>query len=251
MAEFRPSELMVVCASRGFKDNTCALIGIGLPYVAGVLAKMTHAPNLTIITELGVVAPHPVDNAVGIADPRSWYQAKKFGGFLDTMGMILHRGRCHAGLLGALCIDAYANINSTTVLVNGKPRHMTGSGGANDIASRAQQVMVITRHEKRKLEETSYFVTSPGFLQGGNSRKEAGLVGEGVTMVITDKAVLEPHPETKRLRLKSIHPGISREEILSETGFKVEVEGVPLTEPPTPEQIRLIREVIDPGRLYT
>ena len=251
MSDFRLSEMMVVCASREFKDNTCALIGIGLPYVAGVLAKMTHAPNLTVITELGAIASNPVDHAIGIADPRSWYQAKKFGGFLDTMGMILHRGRCHVGLLGTLCIDAYGNINTTEVLVNGKPRHMTGSGGANDIASRAQQVMVITRHEKRKLQETNHFLTSPGFLQGGNSREKAGLSGDGVTRVITDKAVFEPHPETKRLRLRSIHPGIPREEIVNETGFKVEVEGVPFTEPPTPEQIRLIREVIDPQRLYT
>lgn len=251
MFEFKLSELMVVCASRGFKDNTCALIGIGLPYLAGVLAKMTHAPNLTIITELGVIAPRPVDNAIGIADPRSWYYAKKFGGFLDTMGMILHRGRCHTGLLGALCIDAYGNINSTQVLVNGKTKHMTGSGGANDIASRAQQVMVITRHQKRKLAEVSDFLTSPGFLQGRNSRKKAGLPGDGVTKVITDKAVFKPNPTTKRLELKSIHPGISKEEVLSEMGFEVEVEGVPSTEPPTAEQIRLIREVIDPESLYT
>ncbi|MDA8124931.1 MAG: CoA-transferase subunit beta [Deltaproteobacteria bacterium] len=251
MTEFSLSELMVVCASRGFKDDTSALIGIGLPYVAGVLAKMTHAPNLTIIMELGVFGSHPVDNAVGIADPRSWYHAKKFGGFLDTMGMILHRGRCDAGLLGTLCIDAYGNINSTTVPVNGKSKHITGSGGANDIASRAQNVMVITRHERRKLEETSYFVTSPGNLQGGDSRREAGLIGNGLTLVITDKAVFEPHPETKRLQLQSIHPGISPEEIVSETGFAVNVVGIPRTAPPTPEQIRLIREVIDPDRLYT
>ena len=251
MAEFSPSELMVVCASRGFKDGTSALVGIGLPYVAGVLAKMTHAPNLTIIMELGVFGSHPIDNAVGIADPRAWYQAKKFGGFLDTMGMILHRGRCDAGLLGTLCIDAYGNINSTAVLINGKRKHITGSGGGNDIASRARNIMVITRHEKRKLEEASYFVTSPGNLQGGNSREEAGLIGNGLTLVITDKAVLEPHPETKRLRLQSIHPGISPEEIVSETGFEVNVEGVPLTAPPTQEQIRLIHEVIDPNRLYT
>jgi glutaconate CoA-transferase subunit B len=251
MSNFKLSEMMVVCASRGFKDNTCALIGIGLPYVAGVLAKMTHTPNLTIITELGVIASNPVDHAIGIADPRSWYQAKKFGGFLDTMGMILHRGRCHAGLLGTLCIDAYGNINTTEILAKGKTKHMAGSGGANDIASRAQQVMVITRHEKRKLQETNHFLTSPGFLQGGKSREEAGLIGDGVTLVITDKAVFEPHPESKRLQLKSIHPGITRDEILNETGFQVEVEGVPLTAPPTPEQIRLIREEIDPLRLYT
>lgn len=251
MSDFRLSELMVVCASRGFKDNTCALIGIGLPYVAGVLAKMTHAPNLTIITELGVIAPRPIDNGIGIADPRSWYHAKKFGGFLDTMGMILHRGRCNVGLLGALCIDAYGNINTTSITVNGRSKHMTGSGGANDIASRAQEIMVITRHEKRKLKKTCGFLTSPGFLQGDNSREEAGLIGKGVTKVITDKAIFGPNPETKRLELKRIHPGITKEDILSNTGFEVNVEGVPTTEPPTKEQLRLIREVIDPERLYT
>jgi glutaconate CoA-transferase subunit B len=86
MADFRFTELMVVCASRGFQDNTCVMIGIGLPYVAGVLAKMTHAPNLKMITELGVFGPHPVDHAIGIADPRAWYQAREFGGSWTPWG---------------------------------------------------------------------------------------------------------------------------------------------------------------------
>ena len=127
---------------------------------------------------------------------------------------------------------------------------MVGSGGANDIASCAQRTIIIMRHEARKLKQAISFVTSPGYVVGGDSRKEAGLRG-GPSRVITDKAIFGFHPESKQMMVISIHPGNTIEDVVGTMGFAPVVpETVPFTEPPEAEQLRLIREVIDPRKMY-
>jgi glutaconate CoA-transferase subunit B len=127
---------------------------------------------------------------------------------------------------------------------------MVGSGGANDIASCARRTIIIMRHEERKLRKAISFVTSPGYLTGGESRAKAGLQG-GPSRVITDKAIFGFHPQTKQMMLMSIHPGNSLEDVLGTMGFAPVVpQRVPQTEPPTKEQVHLIRDVIDPQRMY-
>jgi glutaconate CoA-transferase subunit B len=155
------------------------------------------------------------------------------------------------GFLGGLEVDQFGNLNTSLVGdPKGKFRHMIGSGGANDIASCARRTIIIMRHEERKLKETISFITSPGFISGSDSRIKAGLSG-GPSRVITDKAIFGFHPQTKQMQLLSIHPGITLEEVLNTMGFTPDVpEQVPFTEPPTQEQVRLIREVIDPQRMY-
>jgi glutaconate CoA-transferase subunit B len=155
------------------------------------------------------------------------------------------------GFLGGLEIDAYGNLN-TTLLGDpkGTYRHFTGSGGANDIASCARRTIIIIRHEARKLNEAVSFVTSPGYLRGSGDREAARLRG-GPSRVITDKAILGFDPDSRRMRLVSIHPGTTREEVLANMNFQpVLPDDLPITEPPTAEQIRLIREEIDPDGMY-
>lgn len=249
--DFTPSELMAVSGARELEDKQVVAVGIGLPMVAALLAKRTHAPNMTILFELGVIDPEPVHTGVGLADPRVWYRAKVLSSFIDILGTVLHHGRVDVGFLGGLEVDQYGNLN-TTLLGNpkGKFRHMVGSGGANDIASCARKTVIIMRQEERRFRESISFVTSPGYVKGGNSRKEAGLSG-GPGRVITDKAIYGFDPESKKMMLTSIHPGSTLEEVLSTLGFRPIIpERVPFTEPPTAGQLRLIREVIDPARMY-
>jgi len=244
-------ELMAVAGARELKDGEIVAVGIGLPVVASFLAKRTHAPHLTILFELGIVDPEPIHTGVGLADPRVWYRAKVMSSFVDMLGMVLHRGLVDVGFLGGLETDAYGNLN-TTLLGDpkGKFTHFVGSGGANDIASSAKRVVIIIRHEARKLKEAVSFVTSPGYLRGNGARQAAGLPG-GPVRVITDKAIFGFDPQSKRLRLESIHPRVTLEDVLSSMGFQPLVpDQVPVTEPPTVEQIRLIREEIDPERIY-
>jgi glutaconate CoA-transferase subunit B len=249
--DFTPSELMAVSGARELEDRQVVAVGLGLPVVASFLAKRTHAPNMTILFEIGVIDPDPIHTGVGLADPRVWYRATVLSSFTDILGTVLHRGRVDVGFLGGLEVDQYGNLNATLVGdPKGKFRHINGGGGANDIASSAQKTIYIMRQEERKFRETISFITSPGYIKGGDSRKKAGLPG-GPSRVITNKAVFGFDPETKKMALISIHPGNTIEDVLATMGFRPLIpKQVPFTESPTAEQLRLIREVIDPERMY-
>jgi len=249
--DFTPSEIMAVSGARELRDREVVAVGIGLPMVASFLAKKLHAPDITLLFELGVIDPEPVHTGVGLADPRVWYRAKALSSFVDILGTVLHRGRVDVGFLGGLEVDQFGNLNTTLVGdPKGRFRHMIGSGGANDIASCAKKTILIMRQEERKFRESISFITSPGYVKGGDSRQKAGLSG-GPSRVITDKAIFGFHPETKQMMLLSIHPGIKLEDVLSTIGFRPFIpQEVPVTEPPTAEQLRLIREEIDPERMY-
>ena len=202
MRSWRPPE------RRELHDGEVVVVGIGLPQVACLLAKRTHAPTLTPLLEIGVANMHPKDTPVGLADSRIFYRATCWSGFLDVMGMNLHRGVVDVGFLGALEIDRYGNINTTLLKdESGKVRYFNGSAGGNDVASLAKRVIVIMRHEKRKLPHAVAHLTSPGFV-GGKSREELGLRGGGPHRVITDKAVLGFDSDTHSATLLSLHPGI-------------------------------------------
>jgi glutaconate CoA-transferase subunit B len=250
-SNYTPSELMAVAGARELQDRQVVAVGLGLPVVASFLAKKTHAPNMTMLFELGVIDPEPIHPGVGLADPRVWYRAKSLSSFVDILGSILHNDRVDVGFLGGLEVDQFGNLNTSLV---GDPhgvfRHMIGSGGANDIASCAKRTIIIMRHEARKLKQAISFITSPGYISGGTSRVQAGLRG-GPGRVITDKAIFGFHPETKQMTLESIHPGNSLEDVLATMGFSPIVPPrIPTTDPPEKEQLRLIREVIDPMKMY-
>jgi len=247
----RKTEIMAVAGARELRDGETVLVGIGLPQVACVLAKRTHAPSLTALLEIGVVNSQPTDTPVGIADSRIFRGATCWSGFLDIMGMNLHRGVVDVGFLGALEIDVHGNINTTCVEEHsGKTRYINGSAGGNDVASLAKRVIVITRHEKRKLPEAVTYITSPGFV-GGKTRKELGLRGGGPSRIITDMAVIGFDPESRSAMLVSIHPGIRIQDVLENTGFPLKITGeIPLTPLPTAEELYLLREQIDPKNAY-
>ncbi|MGE5483796.1 MAG: CoA-transferase subunit beta [Ignavibacteriales bacterium] len=247
---FNSREMMAVAGARELKNGEVIVVGLGLPQVSSILAKYTHAPDIHIVLEIGVIDPKPEHPAVGIADPRIWLNATYYTSFIGTLGNLLHRGVVDVGFLGALETDCHGNINTTWALDGTGRRHFTGSGGANDIASLAKRTIIVMRHEKRKLAEKVKFITSPGFLNGGSSRVEAGLTTGGPSRIITDKCVFSFSDGTAVL--SSIHPGIRLEEVTQHTAFSFRVpDPVPVTQPPAIEELRLIREVIDPTRMYT
>jgi glutaconate CoA-transferase subunit B len=250
--EYTSLELMAAAGARELSNGQIVSVGLGLPVIATFLAKRTHAPNITILLELGVVDPEPLVVGVhGLSDPRIWYRAKIHTSFVDMLGMTLHKGLVDVGFLGGLEVDAYGNLNTTLIGdPHGKFRRFTGSGGGNDIASSARRVVIIIRHEARKLSEAVSFITSPGYLGGSGEREKHGLRG-GPGRVITDKAIFGFDPESKWMRLESIHPTVTLEEVLDNMSFKPIIpDDLPVTEPPTAEQIRVIREEIDPEGKY-
>ena len=250
MSEIRSTEIMVAAGARELRDRETVVVGIGLPQIACFLAKSTHAPNLTPLLEIGVANMRPKDTPVGLADSRIFYRATCWSGFLDVMGMNLHRGVVDTGFLGALEVDRYGNINTTLSKENGKVRYFNGSAGGTDVASLAKRVITIMRHEKRKLPIAVAHLTSPGYV-GGRTRAELGLRGGGPHRIITDKCVIGFNKETHQAMLLSLHPGTSLEDVLANTGFALEVpKSVATTPLPTAEDLRLLREEIDPKSVY-
>jgi acyl CoA:acetate/3-ketoacid CoA transferase beta subunit len=245
------SEIMVTAASKEVNDGEVAVVGIGLPQVACVLARRTHAPGLSLLLEIGVANMEPVDTPVGLADSRIFYRGTSWSGFIDTLGMSLHRGIVDVGFIGALEVDRFGNVNTTlTKDPDGRVRYFNGSAGGNDVASLAKRVIVIVRHGKRKLPAAVAHLTSPGFVNG-RSRQDLGLRGGGPLRVITDMAVLGFDNPSRTASVVSVHPGIPIEQLIENTGFPLQVpDPLPVTPLPTKEQLRLLREEIDPGRVY-
>lgn len=245
-------EIMVVAGARALKDGDFVLVGVGLPQLATMLARKTHAPNLKVALEIGIIGPAPIDTAVGIADPRLWYRAEFMGSTLDVLGSILQRGKVDIGFLSGAQIDQYGNLNSTVVLGDlGKERRINGSGGANDVASLAKETILIMRHERRRFVPKVHYLTSPGYIEGYHERKKIGLYGGGPKMVITNLCVFTFDRETERMKIESVHPGVTPEEVKANTGFEIEIPKNLKTTPfPTSEELKLLREDIDPKHVY-
>ncbi|PIU58991.1 hypothetical protein COS86_06620 [Candidatus Bathyarchaeota archaeon CG07_land_8_20_14_0_80_47_9] len=155
------------------------------------------------------------------------------------------------GFVGAAQIDEYGNINTTYIgSFENTTVRLPGSGGGNDIVSSAKRFVVIMMHEKRKMVKKLDYLTSPGFLDGPGAREKAGLMGNGPSLVVTNLCQMDFDPDTKRIRLATVHPGVSVQQVLENTGFDLIVpKNVQTTELPTPEELTLLR-AIDPGGIY-
>lgn len=242
---------MAVTAARLLKDRENVVVGLGLPQIAALLAQNTHAPNLTIIYEIGVINPEAEEMGVGVADPRLWHKAEYFTSFVGTLGSVLQKGLVDVGFLGGLQVDKYGNINSTLVKTEKGSRHINGSGGAADIATFAKRLLIMMRHEKRKIVESLDYLTSVGYLRGYETRKEEGLPIPEDVRIITNLCVFGFDEKTKALKVLSIHPGVKPEDVLQNTGVTLELTGeVKFTDEPTAEEIDLLRNKIDPQRMY-
>lgn len=245
-------EMLAVAASREVRDSDVVVVGLGLPQVAALLAKQTHAPSAVLLLENGVFEPQPCESAMGIADPRLWHGAAAFGSMLDVLGYMLHGGRVTLGMLGALEVDPWGSINSTAVAsADGQTRRFNGSGGANDIASSAGRIVVVMQHHERKFCETLNFCTSPGRRVDGRSRSALGLRGEGSAAIVTDRAVIALTDDGAVLL--HVHPGEDEVAVRASTPIELgtPVEGVTTTPAPTPRQLSLVRDELDPNGWYT
>ncbi len=249
--EYTTNELMAVTASRMLEDGQNVVVGIGLPQIATLLANRTHAPNLTIIYEIGVTNPVCVDPGVGLADPRYWYRSEYYTGFVGTLGQMLQRGLVDVGFLGGLQVDRFANVNSTLVKGEHGIRHFTGSGGAADIATYAKNLLIIMKHQKRKIVDAVEYLTTVGYLRGQQTREDEGLPSCQRVRVITNLCVFRFPEKDRSIEIESIHPGVSAEEVVNNTGVALKIpESVKTTAEPTEQEIDLLRTSIDPEGMY-
>jgi acyl CoA:acetate/3-ketoacid CoA transferase beta subunit len=248
VATYTSTEPLTAVASHLLEDKKSVLVGTGLPMLAALLAQRTHAPGLLIIFEAGGIGPRVPTLPISVGDSRTFYHAAAASSMHDVMSAC-QAGYIDYGFVGAAMVDAYGNINTTVI---GDWEHPTvrlpGSGGANDIGSLCHRTIIILRQDKRKFVEKVDFLTTPGYLDGPGARQRAGLPeGSGPFRVITQLGVYDFETESKRLRLRALHPEVSLEDIQANSSMSLVVsENLEVTEPPTIEEIRLLRE-IDPA----
>jgi glutaconate CoA-transferase subunit B len=248
---YNPMELMICVASRYLEDGATVSVGTGIPCAVAMLAQRLHSPNLIILFEAGGIAPLLPTMPISVGDSRTMYKAI----YTASMGEVmesLQRGMIDYCFLGGAQIDMYGNLNST--MIGTDYRHpkvrFPGSGGANDFGSLAWRTIVVTPQSPRRFVPKVDFITTPGYLDGPGARERAGLSpGTGPYKVITNLAVLGYDEETKRMMVESIHPGYTLEDVEQNTGFELIVKKVETTPPPTEEELRVLREEVDPLKL--
>ena len=242
---YTTNEMMTVAASRQLRDGIVCFVGIGLPSQAANLARATHAPNCVLVYESGTIGAKPEVLPHSIGDGVLAEHADSVVPVPEIFAYWLQTGRIDIGFLGAAQIDRFANINTTVIGPYEDPKvRLPGAGGAPEIAASAKEVMVVMPQTSRAFVEELAFVTSAGYLDGGDTREQLGYLGAGPTIVITDLGILKPDPETKELTLTDLHPGTSVEQAREATGWDLRVADDPgTTDPPTEEELRVLRDL--------
>jgi glutaconate CoA-transferase subunit B len=250
-SEYSKAELIAVNTSRLLEDRKTVFVGIGLPMAAALLAQLTHSPSLSIVFEGGIIAPELKRGKMPLStnEVRAGRKAMAFCSITDIF-LYQQRGFLDYGLLGAAQIDKFGNINTTLIGSIERPKiRFPGSGGANDIASSATRVIISVTHEKRRFVEKVDFVTSPGFLAGGNSRSNAGLIFGGPYKVVTDLGIMGFDATTKRLMLEALHNDVEATYVQENTGFDLPIaSNLQRTAPPTQRELKILR-AIDPEKV--
>jgi glutaconate CoA-transferase subunit B len=248
---FTSSELLAVMSSRLMREGTVVFAGVGIPLLSATLAQRVSCPGLTILFEGGVIGPmiEPGKLPPSTNEQRCTRRANMVLSSTDVL-LLLQRGYVDVGFMGGAQIDRFGNLNSSYI---GDPDHpktrLPGTGGGNDISSLTQMIVAM-KHEKRRFVERVDFITSPGFIQGGNTRHESGLLSGGMYRVVTDLGIFGFEKESKAMQVIALHAGVTMEQVNDSTGFRVlDNPDCQTTKAPTDQELSVLRE-LDPEALY-
>jgi len=249
---YTPSELMIVSASRALKGNRVVFVGVGMPNIACNLARRSHSPDLELVYESGIFGANPARLPLSIGDPTLVSDSTSAVSMADLFMLYLQGGLVDVALLGGAQIDKYGNLNTTVIGPYDKPKtRLPGSGGACEIAINARKTLIIMRLKKRAFVEKLDFLTSPGHMEGGNSRRNLGIPGAGPVMVITDRALFVFNDASGEMTLAELAPGESIESIQAEISWPIKISAeVKEMVPPRADELDLIREKLDPEGMY-
>lgn len=266
---FSRQEMMAIATGREIRDGELAIFGVGLSMLAGYFAQAHHAPRVRAMTEGGVYGATPVGGLPwGIECNRLAANATSFTNAIDALGCLVASGRCDVGIIGAAQVDRFGNVNTTGIWRDGDedpaadgadiigpafhPPHtrLTGSGGANDIAVGAKRFVIMANHERKRFVERVDYVSSPGYLDGGQSRAAYGFPGGGPSAIVTTLGILRPDPESREFLLSGYYSFSSVDEIVASTGWAIrrapDLAPVP---DPTPAELAALRRVDVTGAL--
>jgi glutaconate CoA-transferase, subunit B len=251
-AALSTNEMLAVLGSRALKDGQTVFTGVGAPMLATALAQRRHAPRLTMVVEGGIVGPQwrPGWLPISTNEIRAAYRAQMLPAITDIF-LMAQRGFLDVGFIGGAQIDRYGNLNTSAIGGYARPKvRLPGSGGANDIISLCSEVIILTAHEPRRFVDQVDFITSPGYLQGGDSRRRSGLVFGGVSRLVTTLGIFDFEPGSRRMRLESVLAGVTVEEVRDQTPFDLVLpERVGTTARPTDDELAVLR-ALDPERQF-
>jgi glutaconate CoA-transferase subunit B len=251
-------EMMAIAAGREIKDGELAIFGVGLSLLAGYFAQEHHAPNVRAMTEGGIYGATPIGGLPwGIECNRLSANATSFTGVQDALGFLVASGRVDVGLIGAAQVDKFGNVNTTGIwgkdigdTYTPPKTRLTGAGGANDIASGAKRTVIMVTHEAKRFVDKVDYISSPGYLDGGDARARYGFVGGGPSAIVTTLGILRPHPETREFWLDAYYPFSSVDEVRAQTGWDLKVfRHARMIAPPTVAEVEALRRVDVTGML--
>jgi glutaconate CoA-transferase subunit B len=250
MPTYTDSEMMALSAGRFIKNGDIVFAGTGLSMLAATAAKRIYAPKAVIFFETGGIDPTLDEIPMAVSDSRVMSGTALNSGLIEAFSIVGHRKLHTIAFLGAAQIDKYGNLNTTSIGDYRKPKtRFSGSGGACDAASFASGVITFMKHEKKRFVEKLDYLTSVGWYKGGDSRQRLSLERGGALAVVTDLCITRFDEETKEMYLAEFYPGVDIERILENTGFDIDTSRAVAAVAPSPEELRILREEVDPQRL--
>jgi glutaconate CoA-transferase subunit B len=239
------SEMMTVAAARALADDDVCFVGIGLPSAACHLARLSHAPRITLVYESGTLATKPTVLPLSIGDGELCETALTTVSVPEMFQYWLQGGRITVGFLGGAQVDRYGNLNSTVIGPYGAPKvRLPGSGGATEIATACRRTFIVMRHSPRAFVAEVDFLTSLGHGRTGRERRAMGIQTEGPVLLVSDLCTMRPHPETREFEVTSLHPGTTREQVVAQTGWPVQFAAVVEETPaPTATELETLRDL--------
>lgn len=242
---YTSSEMMTVAAARALTDQDICFVGIGLPSAACNLARLTHAPRLTLVYESGTLETKPTVLPLSIGDGELCETALTTVSVPEMFQYWLQGGRITVGFLGGAQVDRFGNLNSTVIGSYAKPKvRLPGSGGATEIATGCQRIYIVMRHNPRAFVAKLDFLTSLGHGRTGRERRELGVTTEGPVLLVTDLCTMTPDAESKEFEVVSLHPGVTREKVTAETGWPVRfADAVVETPEPSTTELEVLRDL--------
>ena len=256
-AQYTSDEMMTITASRALNNNSTCFVGIGLPSAAANLARLTHAPGITLIYESGTIETKPQILPLSIGDGELCESALTTVAVPEMFRYWLQGGHIDVGFLGTAQVDRYGNINPPVIAASHNPEgpdgahcyanprvRLPGGGGAPEISTNAKEVIITVRHSKRTFVKDVDFITTLGYGRDGQARRGKTTIGKGPTLVISDLCILKPETETNELMVVSLHPGVTKDQVIEATGWDIRfADALATTDLPTQNEIDVLREL--------
>ncbi len=242
---YTSDEMMTIAASRVMRNDDVCFVGIGAPSAACNVARLIHAPDITLIYESGTIGTEPDVLPLSIGDGELCETALTTVSVPEMFRYWLQGGWISVGFLGAAEVDKFGNINTTVIGDYHHPKvRLPGGGGAPEIASSSQEVYITMKQSLRGMVENVQFFTSFGHGEGGDHRQRLGIDTKGPTLLITDLAIWRPDPVTKEFTVVSMHPGVTREQVQETCGWPVKyAKAVETTPAPTENELGILRDL--------